>query len=81
MRDRVLATAKPYVLNMAENYHAYRATVFCQLYEELRQIPAALLRRSDGKSWFTKFKGEPSIDDGGLYRETNATIVRCVVLL
>ncbi|RHX98074.1 hypothetical protein DYB36_009709, partial [Aphanomyces astaci] len=51
----------------------YYPTVFVQLWRELHCTPPGLLRRSDGKSWFTKFKGEPSIDDGGLYRETTAT--------
>ncbi|KDO20041.1 hypothetical protein SPRG_14189 [Saprolegnia parasitica CBS 223.65] len=61
-------------LDMDRLRDAYASTVFCQLFDELRHTPPALLRRNDGKSWFTKFKGEPSIDDGGLYRETNATV-------
>ncbi|OQR95028.1 HECTdomain (ubiquitin-transferase) domain containing protein [Achlya hypogyna] len=71
---RAELTAASGQLDMAGRRDRYASTVFCQLYEELRHTPPALLRRNDGKSWFTKFKGEPSIDDGGLYRETNATI-------
>ncbi|KAF0719582.1 Aste57867_932 [Aphanomyces stellatus] len=58
---------------LQDDLSVYYPTVFVQLWRELQRTPPGLLRRSDGKSWFTKFKGEPSIDDGGLYRETTAT--------
>ena len=60
---------------LEDDLTVYYSTVFVQLWRELSRTSPALLRRSDGKSWFTKFKGEPSIDDGGLYRETTATTV------
>ncbi|ETV99325.1 hypothetical protein, variant [Aphanomyces invadans] len=58
---------------LQDDLAVYSPTVFVQLWRELHRTSPGLLRRSDGKSWFTKFKGEPSIDDGGLYRETTAT--------
>ncbi|KAH9089407.1 hypothetical protein LEN26_019190 [Aphanomyces euteiches] len=68
-RDMLRASAH----KLQDDLSVYYPTVFVQLWRELSRTSPALLRRSDGKSWFTKFKGEPSIDDGGLYRETTAT--------
>lgn len=52
----------------------YSDSVFVQLFTQLWKVPPNLLRRLDGRAWFSKFVREPAIDDGGLYRETISTI-------